>query len=210
MALPIWANSLRNLLPSRTSRNSHPAVSRSTQHSTVDVGSRARLVSRSRKTKPMEHPHRSANQVLSNEITSDFFNSIFRRWSLVPSKRSDLWVIESAAGGLQAGNPAAFLISISSYRRSLSVPVPTFVSLCSTRSYERRNQRDTNNYIILVWLGDVPMRRLAAMPIGTSNPHTRLSPCTLTDCSPGKPAVPHGGVRRVTLYYVFVTTDLSI
>jgi len=116
--------------------------------------------------------------------------------------------VAAAAGGLQAGNPAAFLISISSYRRSLSVPVPTFVSLCSTRSYERRNQRDTNNYMILV--GDVPMRRLAAMPIGTSNPHTRLSPCTLTDCSPGKPAVPHGGVRRVTLYYVFVTTDLSI
>jgi len=26
-----------------------------------------------------------------------------------------------------------------------SVPVPTFVSLCSTRSYERRNQRDTSN-----------------------------------------------------------------
>jgi len=33
-----------------------------------------------------------------------------------------------------------------------SVPVPTFVSLCSTRSYERRNQRDTSNYMILVWL----------------------------------------------------------
>ena len=35
---------------------------------------------------------------------------------------------------------------------SASVPVPTFVSLCSTRSYERRNQRDTSNYMILVWL----------------------------------------------------------
>ncbi|MPZ56018.1 MAG: hypothetical protein GEU91_05845 [Rhizobiales bacterium] len=33
-----------------------------------------------------------------------------------------------------------------------SVPVPTFVSHCSTRSYERRNQRDTSNYMILVWL----------------------------------------------------------
>ena len=33
-----------------------------------------------------------------------------------------------------------------------SVPVPTFVSLCSTRSYERRNQRDTSNYVIPVWL----------------------------------------------------------
>src|SRR4029077_12599016 len=33
-----------------------------------------------------------------------------------------------------------------------SVPVPTFVSLCSTRAYERRNQRDTSNYVIPVWL----------------------------------------------------------
>jgi hypothetical protein len=33
-----------------------------------------------------------------------------------------------------------------------SVPVPTFVFLCSTRVYERRNQRDTSNYMILVWL----------------------------------------------------------
>src|SRR3981189_1286511 len=32
-----------------------------------------------------------------------------------------------------------------------SVPVPTFVSLCSSRSYERRNQRDTSSYIIAVW-----------------------------------------------------------
>src|SRR5437016_360041 len=29
----------------------------------------------------------------------------------------------------------------------MHVPVPTFVSLCSTRSYERRNQRDTSNYM---------------------------------------------------------------
>src|SRR5712692_10153018 len=36
--------------------------------------------------------------------------------------------------------------------RAASVPVPTFVSLCSTRSYERRNQRDTSNHRILVWL----------------------------------------------------------
>jgi len=28
-----------------------------------------------------------------------------------------------------------------------SVPVPTFVSPCNTRAYERRNQRDTSNYI---------------------------------------------------------------
>jgi len=33
-----------------------------------------------------------------------------------------------------------------------SVPVPTFVSLCSSLAYERRNQRDTSNYMILVWL----------------------------------------------------------
>src|SRR6516225_5465888 len=33
-----------------------------------------------------------------------------------------------------------------------SVPVPTFVSLCSTRLYKRRNQRDTSKYTILVWL----------------------------------------------------------
>ena len=37
-------------------------------------------------------------------------------------------------------------------RSRSSVPVPTFVSLCSTRSYERRNQRDTSNHMILVWL----------------------------------------------------------
>ncbi len=35
---------------------------------------------------------------------------------------------------------------------STSVPVPTFVSLCSTLANERRNQRDTSNYLILVWL----------------------------------------------------------
>jgi hypothetical protein len=29
-----------------------------------------------------------------------------------------------------------------------SVPVPTFVTLCSTRSYERRNERDTSNHMI--------------------------------------------------------------
>jgi hypothetical protein len=33
-----------------------------------------------------------------------------------------------------------------------SVPVPTFVLLCSTFFYERRNQRDTSNSMILVWL----------------------------------------------------------
>ena len=32
------------------------------------------------------------------------------------------------------------------------VPVPTFVCLCSTHSYERRNQRETSNSMILVWL----------------------------------------------------------
>src|SRR3954469_16430836 len=31
-----------------------------------------------------------------------------------------------------------------------SVPVPTFVSYCSTLEYERRNQRDTSNSMILV------------------------------------------------------------
>jgi len=39
-----------------------------------------------------------------------------------------------------------------SYRKRASVPVPTFVSLCSTRLYKRRNQRDTSNYLVLVWL----------------------------------------------------------
>src|SRR3974377_2027174 len=29
-----------------------------------------------------------------------------------------------------------------------SVPVPTFVSLCSTLLYKRRNQRDTSNYMV--------------------------------------------------------------
>src|SRR6266436_5126840 len=33
-----------------------------------------------------------------------------------------------------------------------SVPVPTFVSLCSTLANERRNQRDTSNSMTLVWL----------------------------------------------------------
>src|SRR5262245_30911801 len=33
-----------------------------------------------------------------------------------------------------------------------SVPVPTFVSPCSTLVYERRNQRDTSNSMILVRL----------------------------------------------------------
>jgi len=33
-----------------------------------------------------------------------------------------------------------------------SVPVPTFVSFCSTHFYERRNQRDTSNSMSLVWL----------------------------------------------------------
>ena len=36
--------------------------------------------------------------------------------------------------------------------RMAGAPVPTFVSLCSTLSYKRRNQRDTGNYLILVWL----------------------------------------------------------
>src|SRR5829696_9851714 len=93
MALPIWANTWRNRLPSRASRNSHPAASRSTQHSAVDEGSGARLVSRSRNTKPMEHPS-IANQVLSNEsqaILSTQHSAVV----LTPSKGSDLWVIES-------------------------------------------------------------------------------------------------------------------
>src|SRR5215831_4753617 len=33
-----------------------------------------------------------------------------------------------------------------------SVPVPTFVFLCGTFAYERRNQRDTSKYLALVWL----------------------------------------------------------
>ena len=35
---------------------------------------------------------------------------------------------------------------------TLSVPIPTFVSFCSTLVYKRRNQRDTSNYLILVGL----------------------------------------------------------
>ena len=35
-----------------------------------------------------------------------------------------------------------------------SVPVPTFVSICSTRSYERRNQRDTSNCMIRMTRGN--------------------------------------------------------
>src|SRR5215216_6385899 len=98
MALPIWANTWRNRLPSRASRNSHPAASRSTQHSAVDEGSGARLVSRSRNTKPMEHPS-IANQVLSNEsqvILSTQHSAVV----LTPSKGSDLWVIERGADRL--------------------------------------------------------------------------------------------------------------
>src|SRR6476619_3526991 len=96
MALPIWANSWRNLLPSRASRNSHPAASRSTQHSPVDVGPGARLVSRSRNTKPMEHPS-IANQVLSNESQAILLTQ-HSAVVVVPSKGSDLWVIESRRG----------------------------------------------------------------------------------------------------------------
>ncbi len=35
---------------------------------------------------------------------------------------------------------------------TLSVPVPTFLSLSSSLANERRNQRDTRKYMILVWL----------------------------------------------------------
>jgi hypothetical protein len=35
---------------------------------------------------------------------------------------------------------------------STSVPVPTFVLPCSTHFYERRNQRDTGNSMILARL----------------------------------------------------------
>ncbi len=32
-----------------------------------------------------------------------------------------------------------------------SVPLPTFVSLCRMSYYERRKQRDTSNFMNLVW-----------------------------------------------------------
>ena len=59
-------------------------------------------------------------------------------------------------GSASGGRPRSSLVSFpsaTSARPSLqpcaaSVPVPTFVTLCSTRSYERRNERDTSNHMI--------------------------------------------------------------
>ena len=36
-----------------------------------------------------------------------------------------------------------------------SVPIPTFVFPCGTLRYQRRNQRDTSKFMILVWLLDL-------------------------------------------------------
>jgi hypothetical protein len=102
MALPIWANSWRNLLPSRASRNSHPAASRSTQHSPVDVGPGARLVSRSRKNQT-HGPPLDRESGAQQRTTSD--STQHSAVVAVPSKGSDLWEIESFSGGLPLWQP---------------------------------------------------------------------------------------------------------
>ena len=97
MALPIWANSWRNLLPSRASRNSHPAASRSTQHSPVDVG----LRSASRQSIPQRQAHRAPpsvpNKVLSNKSQAILSTQHFDL-RLSQPKGLELWVIESFTG----------------------------------------------------------------------------------------------------------------
>src|SRR6476619_4516457 len=56
-------------------------------------------------------------------------------------------------------------------RAAASVAFPTFVSFRSTRFYERRKQRNTSNFMILVRHLDLKfLNELAAIMIGTSNP----------------------------------------
>ena len=58
----------------------------------------------------------------------------------------------SASGGRlrssSVSSPSATSARPSLQPCAASVPVPTFVTLCSTRSYERRNERDTSNHMI--------------------------------------------------------------
>src|SRR5262249_20625712 len=56
-------------------------------------------------------------------------------------------------------------------RPRASVPVPTFVSSLGTHVYERRNQRDTSNSMILVrlWISR-SYHGLAVTLLATSNP----------------------------------------
>src|SRR6266852_5829457 len=93
IALPIRPSSLRNLLPSRSSLNSHPAISRSTQVSVPEAEVGSLLAAQSLASKSIEHPF-VANQVLSNE--SQAIPTI----QVLPKKPSlgeppELWVIES-------------------------------------------------------------------------------------------------------------------
>src|SRR5262249_20124290 len=76
-----------------------------------------------------------------------------------PSRRADTRLRERLASA-SIGHPPWF--------RTASVPLPTFVSLCSPHFYERRKQRDTSNSMILVWLRSY--EGLAARLVGTSNP----------------------------------------
>jgi hypothetical protein len=56
MALPIWANGLRNLSPSRAFRKFASGDFSINPTFKAETGSGERLVSRSRNTKPKEHP----------------------------------------------------------------------------------------------------------------------------------------------------------
>src|SRR5712691_7815844 len=56
----------------------------------------------------------------------------------------------------RACSAAPFSLRMTTNGPRASVPVPTFVSICSTHFYERRNQRDTSNSLILVPLLNPP------------------------------------------------------
>src|SRR5437764_8843092 len=65
-----------------------------------------------------------------------------------------------------------------------SVPVPTLVSLCSTRFYKRRNQRDTSNSMMRVWFWILTFLRRTRRNAGRN-----VKSATLTDLLfvPGRP-----------------------
>jgi hypothetical protein len=55
--------------------------------------------------------------------------------------------------------------------KGTSVPIPKFARVCRLFSCELRNQRDTSNFMILVWLLDLKfLSERAATTGGTSNP----------------------------------------
>src|SRR6476620_9518804 len=101
MSLPICSSNVRNLLPSRASRNSHPATSRSTH---VVETSLARL-SRAHGAAPNGAPS-LPNQVLNNESQGIRLIQVFISGGAA-QKASELWVIESRCGGHPPGKEPA-------------------------------------------------------------------------------------------------------